>query len=181
MSQRFLLPCECGQSLVVQIGQAGQDITCACGRTVTVPGMREIRRLQAADPDAAAQSDCRAPAAGLSPARVVFALGVAVAFLGLAFAGFMLVQRSQLDLGLSADEQKTFEDGVIEAFSVDLALDAWREMRSAGLGAQDPSASLIGRKLYEETGIAIQQALIVTAIAGALAAIAAVVDRKSAK
>ena len=181
MSQRFLLPCECGQTLVIQIGQAGQDIACVCGRTVTVPGMREIRRLQVADQDSAAQSDRHAAAAGFSPARVVFSLGVAIAFLGLAFAGFMLVQRAQLDLGLSEVEQRKYEDDIIESFSADLALDAWRELRHAGLGSQDPSASLISRKLYNEAGSAIQQALIVTAIAGVLAAIAAVVDRKAAK
>jgi hypothetical protein len=49
MNSHFLLPCECGQTIPIQLSQAGQSIQCGCGRTLSVPNMRGIRQLQTAD------------------------------------------------------------------------------------------------------------------------------------
>lgn len=42
---RYVLPCQCGQTFEVTTGQSGTSVSCACGATVQVPTMREIRQL----------------------------------------------------------------------------------------------------------------------------------------
>jgi hypothetical protein len=42
----FLLPCECGRKLEVTAAQAGQRMTCACGRAVDVPTLRGLQSLE---------------------------------------------------------------------------------------------------------------------------------------
>jgi hypothetical protein len=44
------IPCDCGESLLVSEGSAGQKVLCRCGRTVTIPSLRELRRLAGAAP-----------------------------------------------------------------------------------------------------------------------------------
>lgn len=47
MSQQYLLPCPCGQTIPIEISQAGRSVTCAsCGESIEVPTMREIRQLE---------------------------------------------------------------------------------------------------------------------------------------
>ena len=45
MSQRFALPCSCGASVPVGIRQAGETVTCHCGKALDVPKLRDLRRL----------------------------------------------------------------------------------------------------------------------------------------
>jgi hypothetical protein len=39
----YFVPCECGEGVPVTEGAAGSRVTCACGRTVNVPSLRELR------------------------------------------------------------------------------------------------------------------------------------------
>src|SRR6478609_3354126 len=45
----YLLDCQCGQRLPVEIGQAGGRITCSCGKEIDVPTLRNLRHLPTAD------------------------------------------------------------------------------------------------------------------------------------
>jgi hypothetical protein len=45
----YLLDCQCGQRLPVEIGQAGGRITCSCGKEVDVPTLRNLRHLPTAE------------------------------------------------------------------------------------------------------------------------------------
>lgn len=40
------LACECGAKVTVHEGMSGLSVLCACGRTITIPDYRELRRLQ---------------------------------------------------------------------------------------------------------------------------------------
>lgn len=51
MSERYLLVCECGRNLPVELGQAGGHIRCSCGREVDVPTLRQLRKLPLAPAD----------------------------------------------------------------------------------------------------------------------------------
>jgi hypothetical protein len=46
---RFLLPCACGQKHEVSSAQAGQRLTCSCGRQLDVPTLRELQSLERVD------------------------------------------------------------------------------------------------------------------------------------
>lgn len=42
---RYLLTCTCGRTLPVEIRQAGEKLACACGATLDVPALRNLRHL----------------------------------------------------------------------------------------------------------------------------------------
>jgi len=69
----FQLPCECGQRVVISEGMAGTSVRCACGRTVAVPSLGEIRRLAEPDLDIAhsAATDPTADNALMRPSSAV--------------------------------------------------------------------------------------------------------------
>ena len=46
----FQLPCYCGQEVRVQESQAGQVVKCKCGRPLTVPSVRSLKKKTAPDP-----------------------------------------------------------------------------------------------------------------------------------
>jgi hypothetical protein len=41
----YLLPCSCGQTVTVDVRQAGAKVTCSCGRQLDVPPLRQLRHL----------------------------------------------------------------------------------------------------------------------------------------
>ncbi len=41
----YLLPCACGNSVPVDIGQAGGRVVCSCGTQLDVPTLRQLRHL----------------------------------------------------------------------------------------------------------------------------------------
>jgi hypothetical protein len=43
---KYLLPCSCGKKIPVETTMAGQSIQCSCGRTLDVPKLQGIRRLE---------------------------------------------------------------------------------------------------------------------------------------
>jgi len=45
---KYLLPCKCGQSVEIEPGQAGQTVVCACGETLLVPSMLQVKALSVA-------------------------------------------------------------------------------------------------------------------------------------
>lgn len=42
---RYLLSCECGKTVPVEVRQAGGRVPCACGATLDVPTLRRLRHL----------------------------------------------------------------------------------------------------------------------------------------
>jgi hypothetical protein len=48
VSQKYLLPCRCGQNVVLEPRQAGETVVCSCGATLTAPTMLKITALEPA-------------------------------------------------------------------------------------------------------------------------------------
>jgi len=48
VSAKYLLPCRCGQQMVIEPRQAGETVVCRCGATLQVPRMLEIVVLEPA-------------------------------------------------------------------------------------------------------------------------------------
>ena len=42
---KYALTCECGNTLSVEIGQAGEQVICQCGAKLDVPPLRKLRHL----------------------------------------------------------------------------------------------------------------------------------------
>ena len=49
MRTGFLLPCSCGAKIAVEPRQAGQTVRCDCGKSLTVPTMLEMAKLERAE------------------------------------------------------------------------------------------------------------------------------------
>ena len=45
----YLLTCECGLDMPVQVVQAGDQLTCSCGARIAVPNLRDVKQLTLAD------------------------------------------------------------------------------------------------------------------------------------
>ncbi len=75
-SQKYLLPCGCGNKLEVDRSQCGLTIACSCGAQLAVPTLRGLQELEPAQaPPAAAEHPSRRWSAGKG---LVFLGGVLV-------------------------------------------------------------------------------------------------------
>jgi hypothetical protein len=43
---RYLLPCDCGGRVPVELRQAGESVVCRCGRSLAVPTLLELKKLE---------------------------------------------------------------------------------------------------------------------------------------
>lgn len=84
MSERFLLPCECGQSVVVERRQAGTSVSCRCGKSLDVPTIRGFAKLT---PAAEQEQQPLPPIWGLRQGLIF--LGLVTAIPAFVFAGFL--------------------------------------------------------------------------------------------
>jgi hypothetical protein len=46
---RYLIQCDCGKQLPVEVGQAGGQVTCSCGAILDVPQLRKLRHMPVAE------------------------------------------------------------------------------------------------------------------------------------
>lgn len=91
MSEKFLLPCECGQSVVVERRQAGSIVNCVCGRPLEAPTIRGFEKLARADEE----QEQLPPIWGLRQGLVF--LGLFIALPAFAFAIFLYTQLPTLN------------------------------------------------------------------------------------
>lgn len=151
MSKSYLLPCSCGHNLTIDIGQAGQTITCdECTKDVEVPTMRGIRQLEPAD-DYVPEYKGRKPPSVESgnPQSVVFSIGLFIAVLGLAVAAVVGYKRSQLvELATPPtppDNSKL--DQLIDSWNVFEVYDFWSQVEEEPLDWEKPIHVMAGEEL----------------------------------
>jgi hypothetical protein len=87
MINEYLLPCSCGRANPVGIRQAGETIQCACGTTLDVPTMRELRRLEPS------QGKTNQPQTVWGPRQGLVFLGLLLAVMSLAACGYVYFVR----------------------------------------------------------------------------------------
>lgn len=128
----YLLPCQCGQNVRVGRAQAGQQVTCVCGKSLTVPTLRGIQELQPAPPESA-------PAKGRAWTPIhgaLFAAGLLAAVIGAAVAIYS-VRQYAIFMNYTEDRSDVFIE--YEAAHIDHAtpeelLTLWNLEREHGLG-----------------------------------------------
>jgi len=134
MSQQFLLTCSCGQKARITAAQAGAQVKCVCGNSLSVPTLRGIRQLEIAPPEAAAKRS-----AAWSPIHgVLFASGLGIASIGVVFLAFFGLRYVQLG---ASGYTRDFTDAVVKAEQERIdrlepteALAEWKENVNDGLG-----------------------------------------------
>lgn len=130
MSARYLLPCGCGQQVVVEARQAGLEVACACGARLSVPsirGLNELARVEGAPPQAKRT---------WGPRQGVLLLGalIAVPCLVLAVAGHLapLPEHPSYTLDLDLNQEQ------VEVMPVDRLFEMWEEFNESFDTAENP-------------------------------------------
>lgn len=133
MSKQYLLPCRCGNEVIVDSTQAGETVACSCGEQLLVPTLRGLRGLKPAG---------AAPAARPAPRRSTNSLGCLFAasllvFVAATIAGVVAYTvRSNIDA--TVDEAKFLEvgDNMIDKMGIDEALEHWKQLEAMDLSHQ---------------------------------------------
>ncbi len=116
MATKYLLPCECGKSVPVDVGQSGLTISCDCGASLQVPTLQGLKRLPLAEIDAPAPK----PSWGRRQGRTL--LGALIAVIGFAAA---VTQSQAPKLGWPE----------VPEMPPKVALDTWNSFKEHGLSA----------------------------------------------
>jgi hypothetical protein len=128
---KYLLPCSCGRSITIDIGQAGRRVTCACGASQDVPTLRAIRKLPPAGEEKAAKS--AAPRAWSPLQGALFGVGATLAFLSACVLAYSLSVLWKIDLTKARDETDAELAAAVD-FSVDRSYELYVQIRAEGLG-----------------------------------------------
>jgi len=78
---KYLLACDCGKSVPVEMRQAGERVVCVCGATLDVPPLRKLRHLPVEAPVAVKSAAAWSPRRGIITACLV--LGTILAAIAL--------------------------------------------------------------------------------------------------
>jgi len=132
MSQHYLLPCSCGQKLRVAAAQAGGQVSCACGQSLTVPTLRGLRALE----PAAVEANSKAAPGWSITHGVFFSSGLVLIVVGIALIAFNLNRYRQF-AGFTVDHTDTVvaaHTAEIDRLSAVQLFDEWSNVLSQGLG-----------------------------------------------
>jgi len=178
MSVQYRISCGCGQSLLVNDAQAGSKVSCACGATIEVPKLRELRKLPQEAAPLASQS-VRQPADSWNSRQAALFVAGAVTFLALLVSGVMILGRARLDSGWTPELQRTVDDEFVDALEPAQTIGAYQELRKSGLGEPHPASYMLNRETHQKLGGLIQWSLAVAGL-GAVAwlVVAFVVPKK---
>lgn len=146
MSQQYLLPCSCGQKTRVAPAQAGGQVSCPCGQSLTVPTLRGLRSLE----EAPAEGPTRAAPRWSGVHGVVFVAALLVVAAGLATAGYHALGYADAVRFTADGTQKIIadldaEDPLDKKTPVE-ALDLWKNQVLTGLHQEVEPIWIVARK-----------------------------------
>lgn len=134
---KYLLPCTCGQSVVIDVGQAGQQVTCTCGRTQEAPTMRGVRALPIAEEASAADAKVRESRPAWSSLQgALFGAGFLLAFIALCLAGYNGLVYSQIHVHEPPPSAIEAADNRFNALRPHEMFDVYIAARDKGIGPQ---------------------------------------------
>lgn len=145
MPTKYLLPCSCGATLPIELGQAGQLLTCQCGTVINVPKMREIAKLKCVD-----VAESVRPRANWSRVQgVLFSGGILLTVASLLIAAYFGYGWSQIPILSQPTETDTdaWVEKVLAKMSPDELIGRWHELESGGLGQWYPPEHVVAREL----------------------------------
>jgi hypothetical protein len=160
MATKYLLPCDCGSSLRIEVSQAGQTVRCECGKKHELPTMRAIRQLEEDTSSAAPQVIRR-----WNPLlATLFASGCLVTVAGLAIAVVSHVQYvREVDQIPPLPTAEVREAWVSEVDQMS-AVEAWEEWKRSKAFTVPPLSLNVALKRHAND--VLQRALIAYGIAG---------------
>ncbi|GEM_PF-5945757 len=128
---KHLLPCQCGEQMAIDVGQAGQLLNCPCGLTVEAPGMRDIRALPTAENDVTERPETKQ--AWSQVQGLLFSAGLIILVGSLAGLGYCGYSYSQLDLSYDERTDVELKQASVETASLEALHAEWKIARDFGL------------------------------------------------
>jgi hypothetical protein len=159
LSAKYLLPCPCGQTVLVEPKQAGAAVTCGCGNVLAVPTVLQMASLELAAPAARPSS---AKTRWGARQRLIL-LGVVILAGAVALAGWSLYKRPLAAADLI--DPATIRQNV-QKFTLWQTWEAWERFKS-GL---DPRKSQRYNDALQQFYIALGASAILAAMGIALVA-----------
>jgi hypothetical protein len=142
---KYLLPCTCGEKVQIDVKQAGENVVCVCGNSLSVPKLRDIRALdsiEVAEPRAG-----RGKESDWGTQRgLVFSSGILVAVLAFLCGGGLLVVRSRIDTSVTPEQMDSAADAQIDAYTPEMVLQAWQVLRDQDIGPKVVPAHIAARR-----------------------------------
>jgi hypothetical protein len=175
---KYLLNCECGQNVPVDLGQAGGQIGCpSCGRRLDVPPLRMLRHLPQAEPAVEKASSAWGPRQGVVTAGILLA---AVLLLIALWSRFTEPSVPEFNPDNRLQSVDTALDTMTPEQGWQLWVDLYRPMAERGLAViEDPHKQAIeqyvAKKRFFQTTM-----LVAAGICAAVAAAAAMWPKSSA-
>lgn len=179
-----LLRCTCGRDLVVSNSQAGQELTCACGKIVAVPTLRGLAALPLAQALAQTTADAPQPYATSGVGQQLDSganrawQGWRGPALALATAGFLIAavagswfgfQRFQIDTSYTVEAEIAAGAEMIESYDPNTLSTIWHQFGSMGLGEKHPPAFFLWQVYAEDRAKKATTSGVVAAVFGVLA------------
>lgn len=148
---KYLLPCTCGESIVVEVSQAGQRIACKCGQSLEVPTMRAIRELAPAVEENAKAAAARRPAQTWSQTQAtIFALGALLAVVGLGAALYYFYWVIVIEVRPPTQAELDAMYAEIDKVPVDELYETFKQARTHSLDSLDPPFYIRALRLEAE-------------------------------
>ena len=169
MSNNYLLPCDCGNSVPIGVSQAGQQVTCTCGRKLDVPSLRAIRQLPPAVDKAGDKK--LSQAATWNPIKgTLFAVGTLLIIGGMSVGAYSFYVYSEL--APLRPSTAAYDESIeaIDAMTAAELFEAWNAIKVHGLEEGGVSPFVIARTIAQEKLRWVYVSLLVMGI-GLLAAV----------
>ena len=140
MSTKYLLPCACGENLMVDSGESGLSLPCTCGAQLTVPTMRGLAKLDKVE----VEEDQPAQAWGARQRGIIIGAVLLVIGLAIGLTGTFLPKPTVREVLRHPSDGVI--DPLLERDTPDAVYVAWVYIQSAGLNAAPPDSI---EKLYD--------------------------------
>ncbi len=147
MTVKYLLPCDCGERVVIELGQAGQRVACVCGKELTVPTMRGIKVLETAPDEAPVPSR---DGNWNATRGAVFAIGLTLSVIAFGIAGYYVFQRSRLETQEYEWDRPDLANQQIDDMNDLQTYYLWMNYYTGGLGEQFPPDFVRAKKQAAE-------------------------------
>ncbi|MFO0868489.1 MAG: hypothetical protein U0935_06030 [Pirellulales bacterium] len=178
MSPHYQVTCSCGEPHAVRLSQAGQEIPCGCGRTVSIPLLGQLRKLPTvAVPEDKDERHSPVVRPRL-PSLLVF-FGLLFTTLALLASVALIFVRSQIDASWSIEGQRAHDGAIIDAMGSDETLDAWFRLRTEGLGNKNPTVYMLQRGSHTAIGSLLRWTLGATAVLGIATLVVSLLSRRA--
>lgn len=177
----YLLPCSCGQNVLVEPRQAGGQVRCICGKELSVPTLRGLKQLKPATTGGESASRA-ATTRPWNPVRgAVFTSGLVLTFLSLLVIAVTLFQYTRVS-GYTEDQSSQIhqlEAGQIDEFTLDQSIEAFKLLRDEGLDEGPPPYWVVAKEMVTSQWrwIAWASAVAVLGVVMSLAAVFAPANR----